>query len=313
MSSSLNEWTQALSTQGLVSIGTHSLFLSAAGPPRAPSQPVVIIEAGQGDSSEAWPAVMREISAFARVYSYNRAGYGQSESSSSPRTAENIASELSALLDATAVQGPYILVGHSYGGILTREFIASRQGDCAGLVLVDAVQEDDLKYEWPFPALMAVKGSLDRHEVIGLTATSKLTPDEWEAFVQVSAEDSANATAEKEFEELPGSVQNLELKKQFDTCAFGDRPVSIIKGSHVSDYEKIYEAGVRAGNGTPEQRETLKRFIEKIDEVWERNQKRQLDLSRKSRMVYANKSGHQVMQQQPELVAEEVKWILSLL
>jgi hypothetical protein len=68
----------------------------------------------------------------------------------------------------------------------------------------------------------------------------------------------------------------------------------MIKGSHVSDYEKTYEAGVKAGNGTLEQRETLKKFTKGIDEIWGRNQRRQLDLSRKSRMVYAEKSGHSV-------------------
>lgn len=89
--------------------------------------------------------------------------------------------------------------------------------------------------------------------------------------------------------------------------------MSMIKGSHVSDYEKTYEAGVKAGNGTLEQRETLKKFTKGIDEIWGRNQRRQLDLSRKSRMVYAEKSGHSVNQQQPDLVAEEVKWILASL
>lgn len=122
-----------------------------------------------------------------------------------------------------------------------------------------------------------------------------------------------NATAEKEFEQLPGSVWNLELRNQLDTCAFGDKPVSMIKGSHVSDYEKTYEAGVKAGNGTLEQRETLKKFTKGIDEILGRNQRRQLDLSRKSRMVYAEKSGHSLNQQQPDLVAEEVKWILASL
>lgn len=311
MDSSQNQWTQAANKQGLVSIGTHSLFLTTSGPPRAPSQPVVIIEAGHDDCSVSWPAVMRAISPFARVYSYDRAGYGRSEASPAPGTATNIAAELSALLIAAGVPGPYIMVGHSYGGILTREFMAANLEKCVGLVLVDTLQEDALNYEWPFPALKAIQGSLDQCETIGVVAKSKLTPEEWKAIKHANAQDTFTATADKEFAELFASAITLDAKKQFDTCAFGDRPVSVIKGCAARDYEMIYEAGVKAGNGTPEERAEVRRFNDSIDENWEVMQRKQLQLSKRSRMVYAKESGHQVHMQQPELIAEEVKWVMD--
>jgi pimeloyl-ACP methyl ester carboxylesterase len=132
MASSLTDWTQAASKHGLVLIGTHSLFLSTAGPRRTPSHPVVIIEAGHSDSSDEWPPVMRAISPFARVYSYDRAGYGKSEPSPSPRTASNIVAELSTLLDATALHGPYLLVEHSYGGVLPANSLHRGQRTASG-------------------------------------------------------------------------------------------------------------------------------------------------------------------------------------
>jgi hypothetical protein len=70
---------------------------------------------------------------------------------------------------------------------------------------------------------------------------------------------------------------------------------------------------VKAGNGTPEQKDTLKKFIDGVDEIWERNQRKQLNLSKRGRMVYTRESGHQVHMEQPGLIAEEVKWILESL
>jgi pimeloyl-ACP methyl ester carboxylesterase len=108
MDSTQNEWTQAEYKHGLMTIGAHSLFLATAGAPRTPSQPVVVIKAGHCDNSDSWKAVMGAILPFARVYCYDRAGYGQSEVLPTPRTAANITSELSALLNAVGVGAPYI-------------------------------------------------------------------------------------------------------------------------------------------------------------------------------------------------------------
>jgi pimeloyl-ACP methyl ester carboxylesterase len=118
---SSNDWNSG-SHSGLLSIGTHSLFLTASGLLRSGGAPAVIIEAGAGDHDLSWAAVVRLISPFARCYSYDRAGLGRSEDSPSERTAEVIAGELSLLLRAAGVEPPYLLVAHSYGGIMAREF-----------------------------------------------------------------------------------------------------------------------------------------------------------------------------------------------
>lgn len=123
------------------SIGSHSLFLRVSGPPRHPGDPVIIIEAGHSDGSLTWPAVQRHISQFARVCSYDRAGYGYSEPSSSPITGREIAEDLVVPLPAADIEPPYLLVGHSYSGILIREFFALLQpAEVARTVLVDANQ-----------------------------------------------------------------------------------------------------------------------------------------------------------------------------
>jgi pimeloyl-ACP methyl ester carboxylesterase len=305
-----DSWTRSVVHQGRVSIGTHSLFLSTAGPPRNFGQPVVVVEAGYGNCSTAWPAAVRAISSFMRIYTYDRAGYEQSDPSPSRPTAVNIATELSKLLEAAGVPGPYILVGHSYGCVMIREFFELRKEDCVGLVLVDAVQEDDFTYEWPFKARDAMLGSLDRFEITGLAEGTHLTPEEWKAFV-CSERKLPSDRSRAEYSEVLESVQILASKKQYERCALQSRPVSVIRGDHERDWETVYDAGVIAGNGTMEQREAMRDFLDDISETWDRNQEKQLRLSRNGRMVFANESGHQVQQEQPDILAEEVKWILK--
>jgi len=104
--------------------------------------PTVVLEAGIASSSLSWSLVQPEISKFARVCSYDRPGLGWSDASRKPRTLEQGISELRALLNAAAMPGPYVLVGHSYGAMLVRAYAFQHPGDVAGLVLVDPVSVD---------------------------------------------------------------------------------------------------------------------------------------------------------------------------
>ena len=83
--------------------------------------------------------------------------------------------------------------------------------------------------------------------------------------------------------------------------------------NHTGDWKVVHEAGSKAGNGTTEQREKAGEFLDGIEEIWEKNQKRQLEFSRKAQMVYARDSGRQVNQERPDLVSQEVKWVLDSL
>jgi pimeloyl-ACP methyl ester carboxylesterase len=89
--------------------------------------------------------VQPEVAKFARVCSYDRAGYGWSESGPKPRTSLQIAKELRALLDACGEKGPFVMVGHSFGGYNVRVFTAMYPNDVVGVVLVDAEHGDEEK------------------------------------------------------------------------------------------------------------------------------------------------------------------------
>lgn len=103
----------------------------------------VILEIGLGGSGLIWVLVQPEVERFTRVCSYDRAGYGWSDPSTLPRTSRQIAVELKGLLSAAGENGPYLLVGHSFGGYNVRVFQALFPKTTAGMVLVDASHPDE--------------------------------------------------------------------------------------------------------------------------------------------------------------------------
>lgn len=112
--------------------------------------PTVILEAGLGNVSIEWSRVQPEIAKFARVCSYDRAGYGSGDAGPMPRTSLQIAKELHTLLQMLGKPPPYLLVGHSFGGYNVRVFNGNYPDEVTGIVLVDSTQED--QYELLPPA-----------------------------------------------------------------------------------------------------------------------------------------------------------------
>lgn len=130
----------------LVDIGGYKLHLNASGS----EKPTVVLDAGLSGTSLGWSLIQPEVSKFAKVCSYDRAGYGWSDPSPLKRTSLNIAKELHALLIKANIPGPYILVGHSFGGTNMLMFADLYPNETLGVILVDAVHEDLLK-ELPDP------------------------------------------------------------------------------------------------------------------------------------------------------------------
>src|SRR6202011_3609510 len=117
----------------LVDLGGWRLHLNCSGLVGA-SQPTVILEAGAGSFSVDWSLVQPEVARFARVCSYDRAGLGWSDLGPRPRTLRQVVWELHTLLEKAGVPPPYVLVGHSYGGILARLYAFTYPSELGGIV-----------------------------------------------------------------------------------------------------------------------------------------------------------------------------------
>lgn len=103
----------------------------------------VILDAGQGGWSSDWVDIVPRLSAATRVCAYDRAGYGWSDPTPGPRDPQSLADDLAALLDAAAVDPPYVVVGFSYSGLSARSYTAGHPDEVAGLVLIDPASEFD--------------------------------------------------------------------------------------------------------------------------------------------------------------------------
>lgn len=119
--------------KGKFDIGGRSLYLECSGS----GSPTVVMDAGLGNMHTTWQAVAPAVSKLARVCTYDRANLGTSDAAPKPRSSADVVADLHALLKAAAIAPPYILVGHSFGGISARLFASDYPTEVAGIVLVD--------------------------------------------------------------------------------------------------------------------------------------------------------------------------------
>ncbi|WP_027483081.1 alpha/beta fold hydrolase [Deinococcus pimensis] len=124
-------------TGQLVDVGGYRLHLDC----RGSGDTTVVLEAGNGANSLYWALVQPELAKTTRVCAYDRAGYGWSDVSPKPRTTSVLVNELHTLLRAGKVPGPYVLVGHSLGGVIVRQYAYRYPRDVKALVLVDSATE----------------------------------------------------------------------------------------------------------------------------------------------------------------------------
>ena len=129
-----------LPAPNVLDVGGRTMRVWAAGTDqRRVGQPAVILEAGAGEGLDNWKPVFAQIAAVAPVVAYDRRGIGQSAPDSEKQTLRRAAQSLHALLQKIDVRPPYILVGHSWGGLLTRAYIDQYAREVTGLLLLDAL------------------------------------------------------------------------------------------------------------------------------------------------------------------------------
>lgn len=302
----------------LVDVGGYRLHINCAGG----GNPTVVLIAGSGDFSFDWSLVQPAVSRFARVCSYDRAGLAWSDLGPTPRTISQDAFELHVLLKNARVPGPYVLVGHSIGGLIARVYAEQYRQEVAGIVLVDSTTEDTtLNYRGK---LIHVRGGAKGRPVpaVQTMASSPPKPPTTEDIKQEAFNRQVFGASKIEppFDNLPSKAQALrlwalsnpklsaaaedyfaeELQAMYEARGkmqypLGDVPLVVLIGSR-SDKAP-------AGISTDE----WERLAEE-----KRNQKTGLaSLSRNSEVIVAEKSGHHIQLDEPELVVSAIRRVMA--
>jgi len=214
----------------MVDVGDHSLHINCVGQ----GSPTVILEAANLGMSAHWVRVQRQVAETTRVCAYDRAGMGWSESGPEPRDARQISGELHTLLSKAGIEGPYVLVGHSYGGLYARMYAARYSEEVAGVVLVDSSHPEQFTREPEGRAMYeqtrrlgAVLPLLTRLGVIRLSNFYPAHPDlPQQQRAQIEAFNSSTqqvGTTVEEFRATPETTAQVR-----SMGSLGDTPLAVI-------------------------------------------------------------------------------------
>jgi pimeloyl-ACP methyl ester carboxylesterase len=216
----------------LVDVDGHRMHIYCMGK----GSPTVILEAGGFSFSSEWYWVQQEFAPTHRVCAYDRAGSGWSEPGPAPRTALRVVTELHTLLLKANVTGPYVLAGHSFGGILNRVYTTQYPDEVLGIVLVDtafvAVHFDnDNEYrQWKREndLLNAPLWALTRIGLIRPINASAFQSYDYPppALAELAAFRSTNQTFDAYYAE--GIAAMNENQQPFSSARIGDRPLMVL-------------------------------------------------------------------------------------
>ena len=274
---------------GLIDIGGRRIYLDC----RGTGSPTVVLEAGYRSSARLWSedlrqgeaprtAVLAGVSGFTRVCAYDRPGTvaplkddvrpSRSDPVPQPRTAPDSVVDLHTLLRAASVPGPYVLAGHSLGGLFVRLYASTYPGDVVGLILVDPYSE--------------------RLETL-------LTPERWAALVRFNVR-SGSDTVEPipsygDLETIGYGKDNVVMRKAAATTPLRAMPLAVL--AHARPFELPREA---EGSSSDALESVLRAANEDL-----------ATLVPNARFFVAKDSGHDIHQDQPELVTEAIRQVVT--
>lgn len=143
--------------------------------------PTVVFENGLGGTLDGWAKVWPDVAKSSTALAYNRAGYGRSDATTTPRDGAHVVAELRELLKAEKLDPPYILVGHSLGGLYMQQFARQYPADVRALILVDSTHPEQFRgkgnpQNWPGWARVAfnvLSAEVTKSELNALDATGQ--------------------------------------------------------------------------------------------------------------------------------------------
>ena len=300
----------------LIDVGGWKLHLNCTGA-RSAQAPLVILEPGIGDFSVEWSLVQPELAQTARVCSYDRAGDGWSEMGPHPRTFQQIVYELHTLLDRAGERPPYVMVGQSYGSWLVRTYRARYPAEVVGIVLVDGGEDD--------PERLMPDGSVGRASMLakgapippvktsGPLRIADIPADSLAAIRRGIAATAPHAT-DPPRDRLPDDAKKMRTwaLAQIGHVAAGVNPVeveelAVLRKERIDDPQVYGDMPlIVITRGRPESDGTAA-----TEEARRAAHKAIASASRRGRWLLAERSGHHVQIEQPDVVVAAIKDVLS--
>jgi pimeloyl-ACP methyl ester carboxylesterase len=293
----------------MVDVGGYRMHIYCEGQ----GSPTVVMDAGLADFSLSWVLVQPEAAEFTRVCAYDRGGLGWSERGPKPISAQNIAEELHTLRTEAGIEGPYVLAGHSAGGVYARVYAHLYPDEVVGMVLVDTSHEEqDLRFpeayaeaSQRFMAQMAQLLLVPRVlNSLGILAASPQDyPDEYlpalpeatkEVYKGVILSDSRYFAAAAElyssWEATAAEVRAMQL------TTLGDIPLVVLTQGEFAVPDAY---GVSA------------EVVEQAQAAWYEMQAELAALSPNGKQVIAEQSDHYIQLDEPELVIGAIREVVE--
>ena len=259
-----------------IDMGSHALHVRTQGE----GSPAVVIDVGIAARLEEWQPLQARLAGQTRVILYDRAGYGGSEAGPLPRDSRREMDELKNLLEAAAIPGPYVLVGHSLGALNLQIFAARYPEDVAALVLLDP------------PPL----GWLLGENYPELRALAEEMTAEWQAIADrgADAEDPAGRTEAAFFQMIASEHREMlgeSARRAAAIESFGDTPLLVIG----------------AGVANP----FFGDVAEEYQQYWIAQNRALAARSSQGRFVLAADSSHRLHKDAADLVFESIRAVLA--
>jgi len=276
----------------LVDVNGHQMHLYCVGE----GNPTVVLESGLGETMMNWSEVQKETAVFTRVCSYDRVGFGWSEPVDDPVLSAQVADNLHTLLQNAGESAPYVMVGHSVGGIHVRNFALQYPNDVAGVILVDSSHdnqraEDADEGKDPLITLCRAIAPFGIVRVLnlveeGAAANPHLNLEQRNTLIALTNQSHYCRATTNEDTAADTDMSQPHLK------SLGDLPLSVLTATQTVN---------RLADQIPAE------LIAQINDLWTANQLELVALSTNSSQVIATESAHYIQYDQPELVVEAIQ------
>jgi pimeloyl-ACP methyl ester carboxylesterase len=268
--------------------------------------PTVIVDSGTGGTHLDWQLVQPEVAKFTRILTYDRAGYGWSDPSSEPRTAEQVVSELRQLLKKAEIEPPYVLVGMSLGGLFSRFFAHCYPEEVAGMVLVDVAHErmyEETPVEW-----VELNQRLEKLLTYVVPIMGQI------GLLRLLVTFDSLPMAAGLFQKFPPSLRSL-AKALYSQTQFGETfaQESAAVSVSMSQVEQVRKTMpfpdiplVVLSSGKPD--------FDITQDVLQKLQELHADLAKESRQgshIIVHESGHAIQLEKPELVIDAIRQVVE--